>query len=112
MEFSDLEKEVLNWVAKSSGDENLIEQIGHAQVKEREQSDDGIFIELTYPKEFKAKSLTTEVKNPIQGPGIKSTNLKHQGSSLVFVADGYASVLEIFSKDEAFPKEICNFNLC
>ena len=109
MEFTPLEREVLDWIAHRSSDNSLLKQIENVQPKEREVSDVGTFLDLTFPKDFESNA--PMARNPIQGPEIKSTMLKNGAGSLLFIADGKISVLEIFAKDENFPEELSNYTL-
>jgi len=110
MAFTQLETDILKWYADKAEDKNLIKQLNTVKPKEREISEVGSFVDLKLPPSTKGEKC--QVKNPINGPKIKSPHLKDGGSSLLFISNGLISVLEIFSDGDAtFPKELIDYEL-
>lgn len=105
MEFSSLESEVITWIQRNSKDPMLIEQLKNIIIKEREVTEEGIFIDLTFPKEFKTTQVKSNSKNPLPGPNMRNSDSGFSGKSLLFISEGLVSVLEIFAETGVFPKQ-------
>ena len=111
MDFTALEQDILKHIASNSDDFELTEQLNNVIAKDREVSEAGCFVELGFPSSFSKDHLKCSTPNPLTGPNIKSKHLKFGGRSLLFIADGYTSVLEIFTDNDAFPKELTDYTL-
>ena len=89
----------------------LIEQLKNVTIKDREVTDEGIFIDLSFPKAYNSNQVKSPSKNPLTGPGMRNDDSSFSGKSLLFISEGLASVLEIFAETGVFPKNHADITL-
>lgn len=101
-ERSKLEKEIIDFVIKTTENANLKEQLQNCIVLSSKYTGVGYYVEFKIPE----KIPPIVDSNPIEGRFITSDELDHGAGTNIFVKDGYVSTFEIFSYSESFPREI------
>ena len=112
MEFTVLEKAVLDWMAQHSQVPNLARQLAACHQLERELTGVGAFTKLAVPRDLPPID-RMKIGSPISGPWIEATTgVQYGGSSLLFLDDtGYATELEIAIAGEDFDAFVSTFKL-
>lgn len=108
MEFTRLERAVLDWIAEHVDVPNLAEQIRVSVPTEREHTGCGSFTTLSVPSELPP----VKSRSPIYGPVIKSEGIEHGGGALIFLDDkGHIETLEMYASGDRFAEVITDFTL-
>lgn len=82
MEFTKLEKDILNWIKQQYMDNNLNLQIDNIKIIKREYTGHGFFIDFKIDKNLPKLDIN-KFKNPIDGPIIKSKDIDYDGQSII-----------------------------
>lgn len=107
MELTDLEHEILDWIARNSHDDRLRDQLRQVEATAREFTGVGSFTTLQVPSS--APRVEFRV-SPID-PSIEGSQLEHGGGSVLFFNDGHASTLELYANGDCFPELIGDWHL-
>ena len=108
MEFTQLERGVLDWIAEHVDALNLAEQIRVAVPTKREHTGCGCFTTLSVPSELPP----VESRSPTDGPVIESEGIDHGGAAMIFLNDsGHIETLEMYANGEHFAESITEFKL-
>ncbi|MEM9353070.1 MAG: hypothetical protein AAGA92_08655 [Planctomycetota bacterium] len=108
MEYTELEKSVLEWIAQNIEIPNLSIQIRSAKPCSREFTGCGSFTTLAVPANLPA----LHCKSPIDGPFIESEGIEHGGGALIFLdSAGFIETLEMFANGDHFSQQITDFIL-
>jgi len=108
MEYTQLEREVLDWMAEHVDIPNLAEQIRAAVPAKREFTGCGSFTSLFVSSEISR----VECKSPVNGPVIESAGIEHGGAALLFLDDsGHIETLEMYANGDHFAEAITDFKL-
>ena len=99
------EKEILNWIASESDNNNLKTQIVNAELKSRKYTGVGCFTYLSLPKEVPRIGEDLGKGGPIYGPIFESRAVEHGGCSLLWIESGYIDCLEIAVYGSYFPED-------
>ena len=112
MEFTALERAVLDWMASHVNVANLAEQIAACRPMERDLTGVGSFTKLAVPAE-KPRIDHPRTQSPIGGPWIEGTEGIHLGgSSLLFLDEaGYIETLELVANGDQFDESATGFVL-
>src|SRR5947209_1213454 len=110
MEFTPIEREILDWFARESGDPILAEQLKVARPVKREFSGGwGSFTELEVPQHM--PRVTFKMAPSHIEPFIVAPELKYGASCLLFATDGLVSMLETASIEQDFPESFTTWKL-
>ena len=109
MEFTPIERDILDWFARESGDPILAEQLKVARPVKRDFSGVGSFTELDVPRDM--PRVTFKMAPSHTEPFIVAPELKYGASVLLFATDGLVSVLEIAAIDNSFPESFTTWKL-
>jgi hypothetical protein len=108
MEFTQLERGVLDWIAEHVDAPNLAEQIRAAVPTEREYTGCGFFTTLSVPAELPP----VQSKSPTDGPVIESEGIDHGGAAMIFLDNsGHIEILEMYANGDRFAETITDFKL-
>jgi hypothetical protein len=112
MEFTALERAVLNWIIKRVNTPAIVQQISSCWPTERDLSGVGSFTRLALP----AGTLPIEartVRGPIRGPDIDACDgVEDGGGALLFIDEsGRIEMLEIFAYGGYFDSAVARFKL-
>src|SRR3954467_4717159 len=93
MKFSELERDVLRWIVRTSDDEALVQQLMDAKPRRREFTGHGSFTDLRVPPHLpKARQGVYHEGFPL----VKSDELPCKAGCVLFCRDGLASMLEFY----------------
>ena len=107
-QFTQLEREVLDWMANELSIPNLKEQIRAATFIEREHTGVGSFTEISVSSGLPS----VNCPSPIIGPTIESDGIEYGGSSILFLVDsGHLDTLEMVANGDSFAESIAEFQL-
>lgn len=106
MEFTPLERAVLDWIAEHADDPAVKQQLAAARPVSREFTGVGSFTSLRVPHDSPRVPYTVSPTDPV----IESPQLEHGAGSVLFFEDGLASTLELYSNGDSFP-EVRSFRL-
>ncbi|MEI6222971.1 MAG: hypothetical protein WCP97_09500 [bacterium] len=104
-----LEKAIRAWFVENKP--FLNEQFHAATVVKREYSGVGFFFHITVPKTIDQIPRSLYITSPIDGPMIESKELEYGGQAILFLENGYISMLEIYAFGNSFPKNLQQFQL-
>ncbi|HTK83282.1 MAG TPA: hypothetical protein VL633_13430 [Bacteroidota bacterium] len=107
--FTLLEQSILDWIARKTSDSALRSQIENAVPIHREYTGVGWLVDIEVPEP--RTRLEANVKNPIDGPCIRSPQIEHRGGSIVFHEHGVITLLELYSYGDRFEKELIRYEL-
>ncbi len=112
MEFTALERAVLDWIASHASITNLPEQIAACRPTQRELTGVGSYTKLAVPAD-EAPIENWRTHSPVHGPwfdGAEGIDLG--GSGLLFLNDaGYISTLELVANGDHFDESAPQFVL-
>ncbi len=111
---SDFEVAVFSWIAASSNDSALHDQLARVAVTERNYTVVGCYSSLSLPSDIKLSVGSYAKHGPLTGPYFESEVVKHGGGTLLWFKEGAADCLEIFTYGDYFPEdhvELGNFQL-
>lgn len=111
LRFNALEAAILNWIAARLGDVELAAQLQAAQPTEREYTGCGCFTKIGVPAGLDAIPVAARNGDALRGPEISSRLLDHGACSVLFIVDGFVSLLEIAAYGEHFPEHLNNWML-
>ena len=108
MEYTQLERGVLDWMAEHVHVPNLAEQIRAAVPSQREYTGCGSFTTLSVPSDVPP----VESKSPVDGPVIESEGIEHGGAAMLLLDDsGHIETLEMYANGDHFAEAITEFKL-
>lgn len=107
LEFTPLERSICQWIASHCSIPALKEQLENAEIRYREYTGKGYFTGLSVPSAMPRCGFNVSPVDPL----IRSADLEYGGGSVLFLEDGYLSLLECFAFGETFPMELDNFQL-
>ena len=109
MEFTQLEREILQWIADKSDCPELVHQIKNAKPSAREFTGVGSYTDF----EGISDAAKAEVPDKyINGPTITSPDLMKPGAmSILFFKEGRPAFLEIATYDGTFPETLTTWIL-
>ncbi|MCF7817959.1 MAG: hypothetical protein K9M54_08760 [Kiritimatiellales bacterium] len=108
MEYTQLERGVLNWMMNHVDVPNLADQIRVAVPTEREYTGHGFFTTLSVPLDI----ARIETPSPINGPVIESPGVEYGGAAILFLDDfGHIEILEMYANGDRFAEKITDFRL-
>src|SRR5438128_2165820 len=112
MEFTVLDKAVLDWMASHVNVANLAEQIAAGRPTERDLTGVGSLTKLELPAD-KPRIAHPRTRSPIGGPWIDGTEgIQHGGSSLLFLDEaGFIKTLELVANGDHFDESATGFVL-
>jgi hypothetical protein len=102
-----IDREILDWIAKQTGDKALAAQIGCATVKRRDYMKTGFFIYLD----------TDSTLDPVDAelrpvcPHIESPELMDGAGCSLFLKNGYLHYLEIYTRGGFIAAEPSGYSL-
>ncbi|MBN4074182.1 hypothetical protein JYT61_01325 [bacterium AH-315-E10] len=97
------EKTILDWIGTKSADPELQVQLKKATVSERKHTGVGCYTEFEYPDGTLPTQADYKERGPITGPEFKSEILQNGGGTLLWMENGFAKSLEIYTYDDQFP---------
>jgi hypothetical protein len=106
MDFTLLEKAILDWIADRSDNAEIRMQIRSAYPAERELTGTGSFTKLAVPPHVPK----TDAKVSMD-PNIESDELDASGGCVLFMVDGKIDTLEIYTFGEQFEPNIKSWKL-
>ena len=108
MEYTKIERAVLDWMAEHIDIPNLKDQIRAAVPTKREYTGVGSFTTLSVPSQLPG----IESKSPVDGPVIESNGVDHGGAAMIFLDDsGHLEILEMYANGDHFAEGITDFRL-
>jgi hypothetical protein len=108
MEYTKLEKAVLDWMIDHIDVPHLSDQILVSSPAKREYTGSGSFTTLSVP----ADSNRIECPSPINGPVIESDGIDLGGAAILFLNEsGHLETLEMYANGETFAETITDFEL-
>ena len=108
MEYTQLERGVLAWMAEHVDVPNLAEQIRTAVPTKRDHTGCGSFTTLSVPSDLPR----IEASSPVNGPAIEAEGIEHGGAAMVFLNDsGHIETLEMYANGDRFAETITGFRL-
>jgi hypothetical protein len=108
MEFTQLERAVLDWMSEHIHVSNLADQIRAAVPTEREYTGCGSFTTLSVPSDL----FRIEATSPLNGPVVESDEIEHGGAAILFLDDsGHIATLEMYANGDHFAEAITEFKL-
>ena len=111
MDFSDLEKDILDWFFNHSDDYRLKLQLKEATLKGRDHTSFGFFSDLKLPSDVEKMDSPDDEVVQLPGPGISSPQLEEGAEANIFIKNGLIDCLEILSNGVTFPKELTVYDL-
>jgi hypothetical protein len=108
MDFTGLERDVLDWIARELADPIVSRQVKAAIPIEREYTGVGSFTELRVQDERAPR--TTLGISPVD-PNIVSPELSHGGGCVLFFENGLLATLELFAYVGEFPRDLREWTL-
>ena len=106
MEFTLLEKGVLDWIADRSENKEIRLQIRSAYPTTREFTGTGSFTKLSVPPDIPKSDAKVSME-----PNIDSDELDAGGGCVLFMVDGKVDTLEIYTFGEKFDPNIKSWKL-
>jgi len=103
--LSEFETAVLAWIACRSHDPALKEQIARAELADRHYTVVGCYSKLALPVGSPRSTESYASRGPVGGPHFESPAVEHGGGTLLWLADGRASELEVFVHGNYFPRD-------
>ena len=112
MEFTALERAVLDWIASHAKVANLPQQIAVCRPTERELTGVGSYTRLAVPAD-KPPIESPRIHSPIGGPWFDGAEGIHLGGSALLFLDetGYISTLELVANGDHFDGSATGFVL-
>lgn len=108
MEYTKLEKAVLDWMCEHVAVPNLKDQIQTAVPTKREYTGHGFFTSLSVPLGLAA----VLCKSPIDGPIIEAKGIDDGGAAILFLDDaGRIETLEMYANGDCFSESVIDFEL-
>jgi hypothetical protein len=107
MQFTPLERAVLDWIAERANDPALAAQLRSAQPTAREFTGVGSFTSLRVPDDAAPVSLAPA---PVT-PHIESPDLEAGAGAVLFFENGRATTLELYTYGSAFPRDLMTWTL-
>jgi len=108
MEYTKLERAVLDWMSEHVAIPNLRDQIQAAVPTGREYTGHGFFTTMSVPSEISA----VHCKSPIDGPVIDAKGIEDGGAAIVFLDDtGHLATLEMYANGDRFAETVTDFEL-
>ena len=110
--FNELERAILEHIAKDYSIDSLTRQIHSATLKERNHTGHGFYIYFRVSKvlpRIEAGDIGEE--KVIHGPFINSKGVDIGGGCLIFLQDGYIDCLEMYAYGDRFNEHISEFEL-
>jgi hypothetical protein len=108
MEFTPLERDVLDWIAHHSGLPAIEDQIRVVVPTSRKFTGVGSYTELL----VRAEVAPVNVRTAPRGPQIKSSDLDEAGGgSVLYFNKGLAVLLELYSHGDKFPESLSSWTL-
>jgi hypothetical protein len=109
VEFTPLERAVLDWIAEHTGDAVLARQIAEAKPVAREFTGSGSYTELEF-RPGDAPPLTGGLT--MFEPEIESPQLEHGAGSVLHCKSGFVSTLELYTNGgEPLPEVVSAWTL-
>ncbi len=108
IEYTKIERDVLDWMAEHVDVPNLATQIRAAVPIKREYTGCGSFTTLSVPSDLPP----IEASSPVNGPVIESEGIEYGGAAMIFLDDsGHIKTLEMYANGEHFAEAITEFKL-
>jgi hypothetical protein len=108
MEYTQLERGVLDWMADHLDITNLKEQIRASVPTGREYTGVGSFTSLSVPPELPS----IHCSSPITGPIIEAKGIEHGGFAILFLDEaGHLNEIEMIANGRYFAESITTFEL-
>jgi hypothetical protein len=103
MVLTDIEREVLAWIAERTCSSALKDQLGHAFAVDREYTGAGSYTTLATPVTERATDAMPQdrPRGPIDGPWFQSPAMDGPACSLLWFTNGIVSCLELAGFREA-----------
>lgn len=108
------ESAVLKWIAETSDDLPLQEQVRRAVLRGREHTGVGCYVTIAVPLDAPESTAAYSSRGPLAGPSFESPAVEHGGGTLLWFEAGRACCLEIYAFAERFPvdhSELGDFRL-
>jgi hypothetical protein len=110
--FNRLEQSIFEYIKTKYPGSALAHQLTSAKLISRQWTRVGFYIDFEVDKSLpKLKMEDYGGSFPINGPGIKSPEIHHDGGALLWGKDGYINRLELFANGEYFNEEVKDFQL-
>ena len=107
MEYTQLERDVLDCMAQHLDVPHLREQIAASVPTSREYTGHGFFTKLNVLGDMPA----IRVPSPISGPVIEASGIDYGGAAILFLIDGRIDQLELYANGDRFAESVEGFNL-
>ena len=108
IEYTKLEKAVLDWMCEHVAVTNLKAQIKAAVPTKREYTGHGFFITLSVPPE----TPELQCRSPIDGPVIQAKGIDAGGAVIIFLDNsGHLATLEMYANGDHFVETVDEFEL-
>ncbi|MHC4470100.1 MAG: hypothetical protein ACYTDY_02630 [Planctomycetota bacterium] len=105
MEPSEFEAAVLDRVVTRTDDPALRAQLAEARVRERDHTGVGCFSRLDLPYGTPKTDLGDRPHGRVDGPYFESPAVPYGGGTILWLEDGRAHCLEIYSHGGYFPED-------
>ena len=110
--FNELERAILEHIAKDYSIDSLTRQIQLTTLKKRDYTGVGFFVDFNIPKTLpKIEPNELGDEKVIHGPFINSKGVDIGGGCLIFLQDGYIDCLEMYAYGDRFNEHISEFEL-
>lgn len=106
MDFTPLERAIIQWFAENSDDLALRTKLASATPSARKYTGHGYFVDLA-----RTEGQRVNDGDPVPGPHIVSSALPHGAGTVLFLAEGHPDMLEIFTYGNGFPQALPDFRL-
>ena len=110
MNFTQLERDLINWFVSYSPHPTLAAQLRAASPRSREYTGAGMNLRLAVP-ESAGQPLPAALKSPIRGPQISAPSLPNGGGALLFHAHGVVGLLEVYTYTDPLPEDLSGYSL-
>lgn len=111
MHLTEVERAILDFVAKENPDPELIAQIESLEVASREHTGVGLYTNFEFRNRDYARRISSP-RVPYPGPNLNSPDLEHGAGSVVWCGDdGFLSCIEIFSYSDQYPEGDFDFSI-
>jgi hypothetical protein len=108
VEFTQLERDVLNWIATHCNDANIMRQLQNIRPISREYTGHGFFVKLELLGEHpKVAHRVSPVDPHIDSPELD----EYGGGCVLFFEDGRTTILELYANGESFPEHLTSWKL-
>lgn len=108
-QFTQLERDILDWIAQRTEDPALAKQCRSAIPVSREYTGCGFFVGLAIPDSIPTTSI--DLHRVDVAPVIDSSELTDGGGVVLFCDKGKLSCLEIYANGNSFPEFLGGYSL-